>query len=811
MVISQIRGKGKRGFMVVLKAEDAWGCRKMATLIESLKSRVVALPNDSKNRAGIKNVEVNGKPLESVIAKEKPVWKINGASHDLCQCNFGCTNSDSLLTRMLLRLPKQLEMKKIKEVLKGVMVEVEYKGYIQHHEISGISTLPTSELKFDHKVMGKKISVADYFAERYDIKLQLANLPSLLVGTEENPIYLPMEICKIVEWQLYFQKLSDRQLTEFNKVTCLHPDEKGQSIRKTLHTNDYNHDPLLNGEFGIKVNSGLASFKARVLPPPKLTCCNYSGQEEIVNPKLGQWNMERMGKGGTVDFWTCLNFSLKLNSDMAYKFCQRLSIVCSEKGMNFNDFPLLPIRSAMYNEIGEALSYVHKISEKKLKKLGENLTLQLLIIILPESGGYGEIKRICETQLGLVSQCCQAKNALECKEQFLENLALKINVKVGGWNTMLSNPYTENDPVLIPEPTIIFGASLNRPYPAADSSSPLIAAVVALMDWPKGTKYEALVTRHTRQDGITSSKKTCQDGITSSKKTRLDGIIQNLFEEVNDSEGKPQPGGMIRELLVKFRDSTGKTPARIIMYRNGVSEGQCETVLQYELDGIRKACSSIEVGYMPKVTFVLVQKSHRTRFFAVDQPGSDGNISPGTIVDANICEYPGSFYLCSHAAIQGTSRPTLYKVLWSDNQFSADDLPMLTNRLCYTSARSTQSISIVSPAYYANLAARRARNYVEATSAVKPVIQIKDNFSDYSLLFRLPLRLLSKPIANRFTKMDVFLAEVRSRADIYYNNLLTNPEHLASSFATPMRYHWRGFEGVEETITDSKVVMIKTG
>jgi eukaryotic translation initiation factor 2C len=62
---------------------------------------------------------------------------------------------------------------------------------------------------------------------------------------------------------------------------------------------------------------------------------------------------------------------------------------------------------------------------------------------------------------------------------------------------------------------------------------------------------------------------------------------------------------------------------------------------------------------------------------------------------------------------QGTSRPAHYHVLWDENKFSADSLQSLTNNLCYTYARCTRSVSIVPPAYYAHLAAFRARFYME--------------------------------------------------------------------------------------------------
>jgi eukaryotic translation initiation factor 2C len=42
----------------------------------------------------------------------------------------------------------------------------------------------------------------------------------------------------------------------------------------------------------------------------------------------------------------------------------------------------------------------------------------------------GNLKRVCEIDLGLVSQCCCTKQVFKTSEQILANLALKINVKV---------------------------------------------------------------------------------------------------------------------------------------------------------------------------------------------------------------------------------------------------------------------------------------------------------------------------------------------------------------------------------------------
>lgn len=112
-----------------------------------------------------------------------------------------------------------------------------------------------------------------------------------------------------------------------------------------------------------------------------------------------------------------------------------------------------------------------------------------------------------------------------------------------------------------------------------------------------------------------------------------------------------------RELLCRFYKSTGGyKPHRIILYRDGVSEGQFLHVLQHELTAIREACMKLEDDYKPGVTFIVVQKRHHTRLFCSDkkeQSGRSGNIPAGTTVDICIT-HPTEFdfYLCSHQGIQ---------------------------------------------------------------------------------------------------------------------------------------------------------------
>ncbi|KAJ6672756.1 EUKARYOTIC TRANSLATION INITIATION FACTOR 2C [Salix viminalis] len=603
-----------------------------------------------------------------------------------------------LLTRDVSSRPlSDSDRVKIKKALRGVKVEVTHRGNMRRkYRISGLTSQATRELTFPVDERGTLKSVVEYFYETYGFVIQHPQWPCLQVGNQQRPNYLPMEVCKIVEGQRYSKRLNERQITALLKVTCQRPQEREKDIMQTVYHNAYHNDPYAK-EFGIKISAKLASVEARILPPPWLKY-HDTGREKDCLPQVGQWNMmnKKMVNGGRVSNWICVNFSRNVQDSVARGFCYELAQMCQISGMDFALEPLLAPVSGRPEHVERILK--NRYHEAMTKLQPHSKELDLLIVILPDNNGslYGDLKRICETDLGLVSQCCLTKHVFRMSKQYLANVALKINVKVGGRNTVLMDAISRRIPLVSDRPTIIFGADVTHPHPGEDSS-PSIAAVVASQDWPEVTKYAGLVCAQAHRQEL----------------------IQDLYKTWQDPVRGTVSGGMIKELLISFRRATGQKPQRIIFYRDGVSEGQFYQVLLYELDAIRKACASLEPNYQPPVTFVVVQKRHHTRLFANDHRDRNavdrsGNILPGTVVDSKIC-HPTEFdfYLCSHAGIQGTSRPAHYHVLWDENKFTADGLQSLTNNLCYTYARCTRSVSIVPPAYYAHLAAFRARFYME--------------------------------------------------------------------------------------------------
>lgn len=109
------------------------------------------------------------------------------------------------------------------------------------------------------------------------------------------------------------------------------------------------------------------------------------------------------------------------------------------------------------------------------------------------------------------------------------------------------------------------------------------------------------------------------------------------------------------------------------------------------------------------------------------------NTVPGTVVDKGVTDiYNHDFYLqvsCIymylmlrlttrkfHQAHKGTTagiaRPTHYRVLYDEISIPADILQGLTHDLSYLYIRATRGVSLVPPAYYADLACKRGRLYL---------------------------------------------------------------------------------------------------
>ncbi|XP_052085900.1 protein argonaute-2-like isoform X5 [Mytilus californianus] len=561
---------------------------------------------------------------------------------------------------------------KFTKEIKGLKVEITHCGTMRRkYRVCNVTRRPAQTQSFPLQLeSGQTVecTVARYFLERYKMKLQYPHLPCLQVGQEQKHTYLPLEVCNIVGGQRCIKKLTDMQTSTMIKATARSAPDREKEINNLVQKADFNKDPYLQ-TFGISVSYQMTEVRGRVLPPPRI---EYGGRSKSqAMPNQGVWDMrgKQFYSGIEIRVWAiaCYAPQRTVREDCLRNFTQQLQRISNDAGMPILGQPCFCKYATGPDQVEPMFRYLKNTYQG----------LQLIVVVLPgKTPVYAEVKRVGDILFGLATQCVQAKNVNKTTPQTLSNLCLKINVKLGGINNILLPSIR---PAVFREPVIFLGADVTHP-PAGDASKPSIAAVVGSMD-AHPSRYSATV--------------------------RVQQHRQEIIQELSS---------MVRELLIQFYKATRFKPTRIIFYRDGVSEGQFQQVLYHELRAVREACMKLEIGYQPGITFIVVQKRHHTRLFCADrkdQIGRSGNIPAGTTVDVGIT-HPTEFdfYLCSHAGIQGTSRPSHYHVLWDDNRFNADELQMLTYQLCHTYVRCTRSVSIPAPAYYAHLVAFRARYHL---------------------------------------------------------------------------------------------------
>ncbi|CAG4978306.1 unnamed protein product [Parnassius apollo] len=592
---------------------------------------------------------------------------------------------------------------KFTKEIKGLKIEITHCGTMKRkYRVCNVTRRPAQMQSFPLQLdNGQTVecTVAKYFLDKYKMKLRYPHLPCLQVGQEHKHTYLPLEVCNIVPGQRCIKKLTDMQTSTMIKATARSAPDREREINNLVRRANFNTD-LYVKEFGLTISNNMMEVRGRVLPPPKLQyggrVSSLGGQQAL--PNQGVWDMrgKQFFMGVEIRVWAIACFAPQrtVREDALKNFTQQLQKISNDAGMPIIGQPCFCKYATGPDQVEPMFKYLKSTF----------VQLQLVVVVLPgKTPVYAEVKRVGDTVLGMATQCVQAKNVNKTSPQTLSNLCLKINVKLGGINSILvpslrpkqvlSEHHQDTRLILeqnsthfmdrlnvFNEPVIFLGVDVTHP-PAGDNKKPSIAAVVGSMD-AHPSRYAATV--------------------------RVQQHRQEIVHEMSS---------MVQELLIMFYKSTGGfKPHRIIMYRDGISEGQFIHVLQHELTAVREACIKLEAEYKPGITFIVVQKRHHTRLFCADkkeQSGKSGNIPAGTTVDLGIT-HPTEFdfYLCSHQGIQGTSRPSHYHVLWDDNHFGSDELQCLTYQLCHTYVRCTRSVSIPAPAYYAHLVAFRARYHL---------------------------------------------------------------------------------------------------
>ncbi|KAF2003697.1 Piwi-domain-containing protein [Amniculicola lignicola CBS 123094] len=543
----------------------------------------------------------------------------------------------------------------------------------------------------------KTVTVEQYFQQAYKIRLQKAAAPLINYGTTQRKMWIPSELCKVLPGQLAKRLLLGDQTSNMIRFAARRPFENAQSIvgngLQVTKINPISPQGLNTNltRFGIKVHPTLLTVQARILIPPTL---QY--RAKTCNPANGAWNLDVRALGQKpfkvskpLPSWNCLVINsgqyqtIRGGPDELQGHLSLFRKTLDTYGMTPG-----PIQQPVYVTIspGDLQNRNMAVVQGAISNtLRQSLKAppKFLFVLLPGDNAvlYDCIKYVCDYKLGIPNICSIANKFTKEKGQmqYFANVAMKFNQKLGGINHTLSPEQFKP----LDAQTIVFGIDVTHPSPGSAESAPSIAGVVASVDGNFAQYPASIRTQRGRQEMV----------------AQLDLMIEERLRTWQKRNG-------------------GKLPTKVILYRDGVSEGQYRIVLEQEYPSFVKAFEKLygAKGKHPKISIIIVGKRHHTRFYptkAEDADQKTGNPQPGTVVDRGVTgEKLFDFFLLAHQGLQGTSKPAHYVVIKDENRLGADQLQTLTHNLCYTFARATRAVSICPPAYYADLLCERGRSYL---------------------------------------------------------------------------------------------------
>ncbi|KAJ5555735.1 hypothetical protein N7461_004205 [Penicillium sp. DV-2018c] len=552
---------------------------------------------------------------------------------------------------------------------------------------------------------GRYITVADFFKKEYNMTLD-PNMPVVNVGSRDRPVYLPVEVCEVEAGQPAKSKLTGDQTASMLRFAVMgrKPGQNAQSIV----TNGVSvlglgqpPNPTLSA-FGINASTELITVHGRVLPPPSVFYKDGNKLKDI-KPQFGSWNMRQIqfSKPAPMKSWTYLYVD-QPTSRPIFQSPDQLNASLAGFRKTLRDMGMAvdahkPGARVVLDGRNDA-----QIIENAILGLQKqhNPVFILGIFFAKDTDVYNTVKQVCDVRCGIRNVNVLAEKIVNSNPQYNANVGLKINLKLGGANQALR---TSDLGIISEGKTMLVGIDVTHPSPGSAATAPSVAGIVASVDsslaqWPA--------------------------------EIRVQGARQEMVADLET---------LLASRLQHWRKVNRSLPENIIVYRDGVSEGQYNKVIEEELPLLQAACrktypaDQTQKG-LPRLAIIIVGKRHNTRFYpTTEQDSNRENPIPGTVVDRGVSEARDwDFFLQAHSALQGTARPAHYYTVWDEIFYprnpakagapgAADVLQDLTHKMCYLFGRATKAVSVCPPAYYADLVCTRARCFLSDLFDPMPV------------------------------------------------------------------------------------------
>ncbi|XP_065199972.1 piwi-like protein Siwi [Planococcus citri] len=522
------------------------------------------------------------------------------------------------------------------------------------YRIDDVNFNETPENTFKQKTRDgeRDISYRDYYQQKYQVRINDPNQPMLISKTNRREraagmpelVYLVPELCMMTG-------LNDNMRNNFTLMravaehTSVAPSDRMrrlEAFRNRLVEHPEVRAKLDN--WGLNLAPNLVSFDGRILPNEKITVGNNrsfpSGDDAEFSRELRNAPLLVPAK---LSRWIVM-FPSRHAQDA--QELSRMIMACG-RGMSFHvpDPKPFPIP----NDSGTA--YVQGIED-----CVNTYNPELIVFVVPNnrSDRYNAIKKKTIVDKSLPSQVVLLKN-IKAKGamSIATKITIQINCKLGGAPWGVDNPMKKG---------MVVGFDVcHDPRDRRRSYGALVASLDPLLGW-----YYSAINCHASGDELYSS------------------IAINMTKAVN------------RYMKV----NEGRLPSPIIMYRDGVGDGDLKYVFEVEVVAIQEA---LEKLYKAKntplaIAVIIVTKRINTRIFH-----NRKNPPPGSVVD-DVITIPQrfDFFIVSQSVRQGTVSPTHYNVIHNTTAWPVDYFQRMTYKLTHMYFNWSGTVRVPAPCQYAH-------------------------------------------------------------------------------------------------------------
>uniref|UniRef100_A0A8C2RX27 Piwi like RNA-mediated gene silencing 4 n=1 Tax=Capra hircus TaxID=9925 RepID=A0A8C2RX27_CAPHI len=519
------------------------------------------------------------------------------------------------------------------EELKRFLVFARYNNKTYRIDDIDWSVKPTHTFR---KRDGAEITYVDYYKQQYDITLSDLNQPVLVSllknkkndNSEAQMAHLIPELCFLTG--MPGQATSDFQLMKaVAKETRLDPLVRQQHLARLADDFQRNKDARFELEtWGLHFGCQM-SLTGRIAPAEKIIM-----QDHICHPaSAADWSKDirtcKVLSARSLNKWLviCSNRAESVTEN----FLNCLRRVGSPMGFNVDHPKIIKVQE-------NPAAFIHAI-QKYVK-----YEVQLVMCILPsiQTSYYDSIKKYLSSDCPVPSQCVRAQtlNKQGMMLSVTTKIAMQMICKLGGELWAVEIPLKS---------LMVVGINVCKD---AFSQGTMVVGFVASIN-PRITRWFS----------------RC--------------ILQRTTAHVADCLKVFMIGALNRW----YRNNHG-LPARIIVYRDGVGDGQLQTLVDYEVPQLLSSVTeaSSNTRYQLSTLFLLPIL----------------NPPLGTVVDSEATRPKWyDFYLISQVACRGTVNPTYYNVIYDDNGLKPDHMQRLTFKLCHLYYNWMGLISIPAPCQYA--------------------------------------------------------------------------------------------------------------